>query len=65
MRKLFFNKWIYYMEKQSYKFSNKKYLFGAWKDFNKTFCGIFTYSKWMFKLHSILTGLAKVESVAY
>ena len=35
---------------QSYKFSNKNDLFCAWRDFNKTFCGISTYHKWMFKL---------------
>ena len=35
---------------QSYKFSNKNGLFCAWWDFNKTFCGISTYHKWMFKL---------------
>ena len=35
---------------QSYKFSNKNGLFCAWRDFNKTFCGIPTYHKWMFKL---------------
>ena len=35
---------------QSYKFSNKNGLFCAWRDFNKTFYGISTYHKWMFKL---------------
>ena len=35
---------------QSYKFSNKNVIFCAWRDFNKTFCGISTYHKWMFKL---------------
>ena len=35
---------------QSYKFSNKNGLFCAWRDFNKTFCAISTYHKWMFKL---------------
>ena len=35
---------------QSYKFSNKNDLFCAWRDFNKTFCGISPYHKWMFKL---------------
>ena len=34
---------------QSYKVINKNDLFWAWKDFNKTFCGISTYHKWMFK----------------
>ena len=34
---------------QSYKFSNKNDHFCAWRDFNKTFCGISTYQKWMFK----------------
>ena len=32
------------------KFSNKNDLLCAWRDFNKTFCGISTYHKWMFKL---------------
>ena len=32
------------------KFSNKNYLLCAWRDFYKTFCGISTYHKWMFKL---------------
>ena len=35
---------------QSYKFSNKNDLFGAWRDFNKKFCGISLYHKWMVKL---------------
>ena len=35
---------------QSYKFSNKNDHFCAWRDFNKTFCGISAYHKWMFKL---------------
>ena len=35
---------------QSYKFSNKNDLFCAWRDFSKTFCGISTYHKWIFKL---------------
>ena len=35
---------------QSYKFSNENDLFCAWRDFNKTFCGISTYHKWLFKL---------------
>ena len=35
---------------QSYKFSNKNDLFCTWRDFNKTFCGISPYHKWMFKL---------------
>ena len=35
---------------QSYKFSNKNDLFCAWRDFNKIFCGISTYHKWMLKL---------------
>ena len=34
---------------QSYKFSNKNDLFCACSDFNKTFCGISTCHKWMFK----------------
>ena len=35
---------------QSYKISNKNDLFCAWRDFNKTFCGVSPYHKWMFKL---------------
>ena len=35
---------------QSYKFSNKNVIFCTWRDFNKTFCGISTYHKRMFKL---------------
>ena len=35
---------------QSYKFSNKNGLFCAWRDFNKTFCAISAYHKWIFKL---------------
>ena len=35
---------------QNYKFSNENDFFCAWWDFNKTFCGISTYHKWMFKL---------------
>ena len=35
---------------QSYKVSNKNGLFCVWRDFDKTFCGISTDHKWMFKL---------------
>ena len=31
------------------KFSNKNQILCAWSDFNKTFCGISTYHKWMFE----------------
>ena len=51
MRKLFSNKWdLLHRIAQSYKVSNKNDLFCTWRDFNKTFCGISTYHKWMFKL---------------
>ena len=32
------------------KFGNKNDLLCTWRNFNKTFCGISTYHKWMFKL---------------
>ena len=35
---------------QSYKFRIKMTFFCAWRDFNKTFCGISLYHKWMLKL---------------
>ena len=41
---------LLHRKKQSYKFSNKNGLFCTWRDFNKTFCGVPTYHKWMFKL---------------
>ena len=40
MRKLFSNK---KRKAQKYKFSNKNDIFCAWRDFNKTFCGISIY----------------------
>jgi hypothetical protein len=46
LRKLFSNKLNLLQRKaQSYKFSIKNGLICAWRDFNKTFCGIFTYHK--------------------
>ena len=51
MRKLFSNKCdLLHWKAKCYKVSNKIDLFCAWRDFNKTFCGISTYHKWMFKL---------------
>ena len=47
MRKAFFRPTdlVHKIEDLGPKFSNKNDLFCAWRDFNKTFCGISTYHK--------------------
>ena len=50
------------------KFSNKNDLLCAWRDFNKTFCGICNINeclRYKFHPYSILTGHIKVELLAY
>ena len=52
--KPFLENHFYFIERgifaSNFKFSNKNDLLCAWRDFNKTFCGISTYHHWMFKL---------------
>ena len=50
MRKPFSIKWIHLIERrcfdQKYKFSIKNDIVCAWRNFQKSSCGIFTYDKW-------------------